>query len=241
MAAPPLADFQQSTWTDLASGTNEVTPTITWGAGDVIVVVGATEDNGVTLAVPTASGLTFTELVSTNTASNGKVYIWTATAAGSGTQAVSAAPTGTGGAHMRGIAAYVWSGSGGIGASALMASTGTTDAVQSLTRTQANSAVIVVMADWAAINDTAVTANPSAGGTVRIIAHTANGTLYTASWADEGAAGTTSYGIGSYTATAKWIGAVVEVLGTTVSAPVAEFFRRPSRPFPFKPGSPRYQ
>lgn len=193
-----------------------MTASASWTTGDFITIVGETEDNGVTLSVPTG-GPTVTQANVTNTGSNGKCYLWTGTAGSSGSGTFSSTPSGSGGPWMVGLAVYVWSGSDGLGNTALMASTSTTNAVQSLTRVGANSAVIAAMVDWNAVNDVAVTTNPSSGGTVRVIARDTGGThatMYTASWADEGAAGTTSYGIGSYTATPKWIGLVAEIKGT---------------------------
>lgn len=221
MAAPTLSDFQTANFTDTA--TTETTASVTWSAGDVVVVVGVTEDNGVTLAVPAVTGLTFTQVTVTNTASNCKVYIWSATAAGSGSGAITSTNSSQGG-NGRGIAAFVFSGSDGVGASALMAATTTTNPTQALTRTQANSAVIVAMGDWAPVNDTTVTTNPSTGGTVRVIQFdTGQYAAYVGSWADEGAIGTTSYGIGDYTATPQWIGAVVEIKGTAGGGPTVYY------------------
>lgn len=233
MAAPTLSDFKSSNFGDTTSGsTAEATPSITWSAGDWIVVIGISEDNVTTLGVPTATGLTFSQVNATNTGSNCKVYCWSAQAAGGGSGAVSSTPGG--GTVMVGIAAFVYSGSDGVGNTALMASTSTTNAVQSLTRAQNNSAVIVGMGDWNAVNDVAVTANPSTGGTVRVIARDSGGThatMYVGSWSDEGAAGATSYGIGSYTATPKWIGLVVEVKGTATAASPG---KPPDQPNPTK-------
>jgi hypothetical protein len=214
MAAPTLSDFQQSSWNGRSS-VNEATTSATWSAGDVLVAVGATEDNAtVSMGTPTATGLTFSSVQTTNTNNNTKCYIWTATAGSGGSGAVTSVNGGTSNA-LRGLAVFVYSGSDGIGNSALMASTSTTNATVSLTRAGNNSAVIVVMGDWTPVNDTTVTTNPSTGGTVRIIQFTTGAAnLYVGSWADEGAAGTTGYGIGSYTATPTWIGAVVEIKGS---------------------------
>lgn len=216
MSAPPLSDFQTSNVTDVVDA-DEITASLTWPAGAFIVLLGLTADNdGLTLNLPTVlSGLTFTLITSTATPLNGKVYLWTATAAGSGSGVITSHES-DGVAGMRALIAFAFTGSDGLGATALMASTSTTNATQALTRSGNNSAVIAAMVDWNAINDVGVATNP-AGGTVRVIGRDAVGaqsTMYVGSWPDEGAAGTTSYGIGSYTATPKWIGLVVEVLGS---------------------------
>lgn len=230
--APTLSDYQQSTWTDVTSG-NEVTPTVTWSAGDVIVVVGSTESFlTAVLLTPTASGLTFSLVTETSTDSNTNNYVWSATAGSSGSGAITSVADGSsscpGGFRVcqRGIAAFVYRGSDGVGNTNSIVDSATTNTVISLVRSGDSSAVVVVMGDWNTVDDTSATANPVSGGTVADLNGGAAGNLarvagsatqYVASWTDQGAAGTTSYGIGSYTATPKWAGIVVEVLG--VAAP----------------------
>lgn len=63
------------------------TPAVTWLTGDLIVVWGFTGDNTITLPTPTATGLTFTNVLTSNVASRGKLYLWTAIAAAGGSQA----------------------------------------------------------------------------------------------------------------------------------------------------------
>ena len=220
MAAPTVQDFQISTWAGQDTN-NEATPAITWLSGDVVIVVGATEDNTTaTLNTPTATGLTFSLVLATNTANNCKIYVWSATAGANGSQAV-AATRADANSKMRGIAAYVYRGSDGVGNTGTIVSDATTNAVISLVRAGDNSAVVVIMGDWTPVNDTAVTANPSSGGTVRGIVNSAGATLYSASWTDQGAAGTSSYGIGSYTATPLWAGIAVEIKGTAATTTTA--------------------
>ncbi len=108
---PVLVTYQESNWTDTASGT-ESTPSITWQAADVIVVVGATEDSPHTLATPTAPGLTFSLVNSAGGASNVNTYLWSAVAGGNGSGAVSSVKSS---ASAAGIAAFVYRGSTGIG------------------------------------------------------------------------------------------------------------------------------
>src|ERR1700754_2924821 len=111
--APTLVDYQQSNWTDI-SGSSEVTPAITWQAGDRILVLGLTADNTMTFGVPTATGLPFSELGSTNTGNQTKGYAWGATAGSGGSSAVTATAA-AGGSGARGIAALVYRGSDGFG------------------------------------------------------------------------------------------------------------------------------
>lgn len=208
MPAPTFADFQQSTWTDLVSS-SEVTASVTWQAADDVYVVGMTEDNGHTLGVPTASGLSFSQVTATNTASNCKVYLWKATAGSGSSGAITA--TVTGGSGMHGIAALVVRGSDGNGTPQTIV--GSSAKTISVTRTQANSGVLAVFGDWNAVNDTTVDATPT--GTVRIAANTANGTGFVLSWGDQGATGTTSYGLTNHTGSVKMAGIAVEIKGTT--------------------------
>ena len=60
MAAPTLNSTTSSTYTDASSASETVV--ISWSAGDVIVVLGATEDSTRTLNTPTATGLTFSSI-----------------------------------------------------------------------------------------------------------------------------------------------------------------------------------
>lgn len=225
MATPPtFSAFQQSPWTDTTATLSEATPSLSWTAGDLIVVAGATEDNtNVLLGVPTATGLTFSQITATNTASNGKCYLWSAVAGSTSSGAISSVISGpaSGTSAMCGIAAFAITGSDGLGSNTLMAGGGTTNATTSLTRGFDNSGVIGVMVDWNAVADVAVTTAPSTNGTVRIIARDAGGTharFYLASWGDQSAAGASSYGIASDTATPKWIGAFVEIKGAAGGA-----------------------
>jgi hypothetical protein len=215
MAAPTLSDYQQSTWTDQTAG-NEVTPTVTWSAGDLIVVLGATEDNaGVQLDVPTATGLTFTQLIATNTVSNTKCYVWTATAGSSGSGAITANRL-DGGTKARGIAAFVYSGSDGTGNTGTIVDSAAF--VVSLVRASANSAVLVVLGDWNAVNDTAVTSEPVAGATQRVAAFATGATFFVLNWTDQGNAGTTSYGFtDAGHGTVLMAGIAVEIKGTAAA------------------------
>lgn len=205
--------------TPTSNGTAEVTASVSWGAGDLVIVVGVTEDNTIiTLGTPTASGLTFSSVTLTNTANNCKCYCWQATAATAGSGAISSVVTTDGSDHAAGITVFSISGSSGIGNTALLASTTTTNATVSLTRGSPNSGVILAFGDWSAVNDTAVATSPSSAGTVDIIVNSSGRyTAYVAHWTDQGATGSTSYGIGSYTATPKWIGLVVEIKGVDIN------------------------
>lgn len=220
LTAPTLADYDESDWTDLAS--SEVTGSISWQTGDLIVVAASAENGGINgagagLKLPTASGLTFATTTSTGYGSNGEAFaaVWTATAGSSGSGAVTSLSYG-GGSNMAGIAAYVYRGSDGVGNAASGSTVGT---VMSLTRGSDNSAVIFMMGDWTAGNDTAVDPSP-AGGTQRVATWiSGRATLFLFDWGDQGAAGSTSYGISNFSQpTGNLYAAVVEIKGSAAAA-----------------------
>ena len=215
MAAPTLSDYQQSNWSD-ANTASEVTPTVTWASGNVIVVLGMTSDNSATLNTPTATGLTFTALAGTptNGVSSCKAYGWSATAGSGGSSAITA--TIGGASSARGIAAFVYSGCDGVGNLSIATGLGATS-TQSLIRGSNNSAVVQSWGDWDAVNDTVVTWTPS-GQTERVAQFiTAQATMFVAEWPDQGTAGTTSYGFTAGSGTA-FTAITVEVKGSTVVA-----------------------
>ena len=208
--APTLADYQTSTLDDRTTG-DEVTAAITWQSGDVILVLGATEDSPVLFDTPTASGLAFSLVVSDTSANNSTVYAWAATAAGNGSSQVTAVPLGDTGSQMRGLISMVWRGSAGIGNYGTRI--GSTTPTAALSRGTANSAVATIHADWNALSDTAVTATPS-GGTVRSTAHVSlSATFFAATWPDQGTTGSADYGITDYTGTPDISSIAVEIRG----------------------------
>lgn len=214
MSAPALVDYQQSDWTSRTNA-NEVTPTVTWQTDDLVVVLGATEDNSsARLDTPTATGLTFSAVPSTptNTINNVKLYAWTARAAANGSSAVTAT-RGDSDTQARGIAVFVYRGSDGIGNTSIATGLGSTT-TQSLTRSQANSAVVQVMGDWGAGNDVTVTWTPN-GQTQRIAQYiSGTATFFAANWGDQGSTGTTSYGFSAGNASAM-SAMTLEILGTS--------------------------
>lgn len=207
--APTRSDTQVSNWTD--STGSEATGTLTWSSGDVIVVMGATENQNISLGTPTATGLTFSLVTSVGSDNDCVIYLWSATAGSSGSSTVNSTGGGTSTNAMRGLIAYAFSGSNGLGATGTLASSA--NKVVSLTRANNNSAVVTMMGDWNAVDDTIVTASP-AGGTVRQTGHvSAAATFFAIDWGDQGTAGNTSYGITDHTGTVDMTGIAVEVRG----------------------------
>lgn len=221
-AAPTLINYQQSSWSDLTTTAAEVTPSITWLTGDVIVVVASTADGNFTLATPVASGLSFTLIAGPlgTAGTNATVYAWKATAASGSSATISCTPSGSTASTGRGCAVFQYRGSDGVGNSGTM--TGSALKVVSLIRGTDNSAVISVMADWNAVTDVTVDPSP-AGGTQRVAAVVSGqATFFLFDWGDQGAAATTSYGITTHTGTVKMTGIAVEIKGTTAAGFVAQ-------------------
>jgi hypothetical protein len=218
MPSPTLTSTAGSTWGDIALPP-ETTATLTWNSADRVLVVGVTEDSGtVTLATPTASGLTFTALGSAQaTASTCWVHVWQATAASGGSTTVSAA-AGTGSSsNMRALQAWAFGNCTGF----VRTSGATANSTQtvSVTRTQANSFVVFASGDWSATGTSGLGWTP-AGQTQLQAANTANAGMYCAWWGDQGSTGTTSYGTTGLAGT-KFTNCAVEILGSVGSAPLA--------------------
>lgn len=217
MAAPTLTSSAGSDYTDNAA-VSEVTGTLTWNSGDRILVVAMTEDQSFTLNTPTATGLTFSALGSAVTPSNSCwLHAWSATAGSSGSSAVTATRAGGTGVAMRGIYAFAYGGCTGF-ARTNKAGVDGTETV-SVTRTQANSAVVGWAADWSASGTSGIGWTPA--GQTQLVAQTnAGATAVVAHWGDQGATGTTAYGTTSLPGTAFTV-AAVEVLGSAGASPAA--------------------
>lgn len=212
MAAPTLLDYATSDWTDSSTST-ETTDDLDWSAaGDIIVVLGATEDNGLAMATPTGTGITLAALsgLPTSTGSSAKVYGWSATAAADGNTVLTSA---NGASGARGVSAWAYSGSGGLGTPVINVGASIT---VSATVAQ-DSSVVMVLADWNATADVTVDTVP-AGGTIRQ-ANQVSGlaTFLVIEWAGQ-AAGTRSYGVANWTGTGTVSKAAVEVQGTASAA-----------------------
>ena len=212
-----IVDYQATDWTDTtASGVDEVTASVSWNAGDWIVVVGATEDSAVTIATPTATGLTFELLSSTSGASNCNTYVWAARATSASSGAITADTSSGAGNYSKGIAALVVRDSSGIGKIATL--TGSTAKTITLQTTATDSAVVCILADYAAVNDTAVDPTPSTNGTVRTATNASTRfTGFVVSWEAQGAPASTAYGITNHTGTVDMSGIAIELRSAPAS------------------------
>lgn len=223
MAEPTFVEYDESTFSD-SGATDELSGASSWQTGDIVLVFGAASDNAAAdqLGTPTVSGgsgtgLTFSLLASVNNGSGSndtQVYLWTATAAGNGSGQIASVTTpggGTPGNRRLGIAVMVYRGSDGLGTPVTI--DGSSAKTISVTRAQANSHIALMMADWNQVGDVTVDATPT--GTVRhASAQSGEADFFVCSFGDQGATGTTSYGITNHTGTVDMSGIAVEVKGT---------------------------
>ena len=222
MSAATLSAFGKSNFADDNSTAESVATS--WSAGDLIVVLGVTGDNGGTLNTPTATGLTFSLATATtgtnptNTASRCKGYIWTATAGSSGSGTISASHGGS--SQFSGIYVWVWSSHGGVGK--VITDTTASAITTSMVRSGANSRVAWALGDWNATNDTTVTGTP--GSSTQENAEFISGqfTTFAFDWPDQGSSGTTSYGISGFSSNRNMQLAIEILAGTGGTTNVSE-------------------
>lgn len=218
MATPPtfVADYS----TGFSATTSPRTVSTTVGVGDLLAVMGGTEDGALPLTTPSGGGLTYTLQQSIELITNfATAYGWTAPSNSSQTYTLSQGFTG-GGTHLFGSDALRFSGSDGVGASA---KTNVTSGAPSLniTTTQDNSAICVVVTDWNATDGASRTwrtvnsITPSAGnGYERVyFFDSSRATAYVAYYPDAGAAGLKTVGLSAPTGQ-KYSIVAVEIKGT---------------------------
>jgi len=186
---PPTLISHDSSVYNANAASRSVTPASGWQAADVIVVVAVDEGAASeSFNTPTASGLTFTNVINHAASSDPALLISTATAAGSGSGPITVTLTAT---RQFGMSVYVFRGSDGIGNNA---SQFTSSRTVNLTPTAADSAVVWAVGDWAA----AVVQSPTPTPTNADVAvrSTSIYTVYVDELTDQSSAGTTAYGIG---------------------------------------------
>lgn len=214
MAAPTKVSDSSSGWT--TTGATRSTGSLTWQTGDLMLIVGFTENTGTTLSTPTGlTGLTLAALTGypATLAGSAPIYAWSATASSgsSGTPSTNVSSS----TNAAGIHAFVFRGHNGIGAVPTPVQSGTS-LVLPTTRTGQHSLVVAIVVDGNATNDTTVTTLPSAGATQDDAAFmTGRATSFSFDWSDQGGPGTTSYGIDSatFTTTGPVSCGVVEITG----------------------------
>ena len=218
MAAPTFqAHYVVSTWD---TSTTPKTATPTTSAGDVLAVLSAAEDNDATLGTPSGNSLTYTlRQQSANTPDDAsRVAGWTAPATAAVGWTLTQTRAGT--ALKWGFDAFRFSGSDGVGGSAV-ATAGSGGPSLNITTTGANSAVVVIVADWNAVDGTTRTwrtvngVAPSAGNGQETVyfRNGSNYTVYAAYYSDVGAAGVKTVGLSAPAGQIYSIVAI-EILGT---------------------------
>lgn len=216
MATSVTQYAENSTW--FSSGVGGKTCTVSYSAGDIIVVAGGIEVDIRSFNTPTATGLTFAQqsLQDAATDTEAAAGIWTATAAAGGSGVViTQSITGAGNS---GLAAWVVSGGSTItgiaGSLANAAFTGVT--------VGAGDCVIVFLAEFTAVNPPGLTPGTGSGtATERVdIGDGATYGVWGADWVNT-SAGTFSFGATSYGAlnTAQ-VGVIITSAGP--STPVLE-------------------
>lgn len=184
-AAPTLISYTEAaSW--ITNVVSKSTAAVSWQTGDVVVVVAGQEDVSAVLAVPTATGLTFTSQRSNTTASTCGTQLATAVAASNGSSAVSM--TGSGSAHW-GFGVWVVRTSTGVGNSAEQHTSAKT---VSLTPTAANGLIIWGVFDFNA--DAAGSGTPAPTNTRQAAQDAGHYTRLVVDLADQSSAGAVSYG-----------------------------------------------
>lgn len=219
MAAPTLvAEYEGDSWTTTATKTASVTT----AAGDLLVTVAAAENGLTTLSTPTG-GTGVTWAAGPNVGTTGSVCrcaAWSATpSAQSFTQSVARG----GSAGTYGFTTARFSGSSGVGPSPASTTAGGSQPSLTITTTQANSGILVIVADWNAVSGTSYTYRQvnGAGPTPLVAGAGVAGSTYRVwafYYADAGAAGAKTVGITAPSGQAPTMVAV-EILGTSGSPP----------------------
>jgi hypothetical protein len=192
MTKPTFVGSQSTTFNNTA--TSKTTTALAVTNGDFLVAVAATADSPATLAITSSPSLTWTLKQSDTTSGHCSTYLWTATANATGNQTITL--TRSGSDVIYGGMLSAWNASAGFGNSAK--SQGSGAPTLNLTTTQANSAIMLIDSDWAAVTGT-VTPRTNAGAFTQVDNY-ADGSAYgvhTGYHADAGA--TNTYAVG-YTA-----------------------------------------
>ena len=191
--AVSLASSGATAWD---TNTNPKTATVSWAAGDIIVIRGASEAGSLTLGTPTATGLTFTQQADEGSGSSSEcdatIFAATAASAGSG---VTVSLTASGATSLFwGFHWSVWSGASGV-----TGGTGNINEATTNLTTGAGDAVVFILGDFAATTPfTRVPATGSGTATERVELFATSYSVYAADWVGT-AATTAAYGITDYT------------------------------------------
>lgn len=205
--------------------TSPKTAAVTLTAGDVLVHLGGTADSVTTLNTPTGgSSLSWTLQRTVNTTNYPSLYAWTTATPSS--QSFTLQQTKSGDVNpFWGFSCLQFSGSNGIGNTAVTNTTGAPSLA--ITTTQANSAIVVFVLDWNAVDGASRAWRTPAGATAIVtggageVSYYRNNlqyAVYVGYHADAGAAGSKTVGL-SAPAGQQYAICAVEVLGTTTTPP----------------------
>lgn len=200
-------DMQSSDFTSLEI--TETIPSISWETGDLILVFAISSDIFYnSFFTPTVSGLTF-EIEATQFVSGDcPLQAWSAIAAGNGSGSISVARNSAINARA-GAVAIVFRNHGGLGN--ISSNAGSASLTQLFSRSSDNSAVIAAFGDWNAVNDTIVSASPS-DGTVDMAEYATNYSFFLCHWLNQGASGSTQYGIADHAGGVQLNSILIEIL-----------------------------
>jgi hypothetical protein len=210
---PQLVAFVKTDFT--GTGTSKSAPSISYQAGDRILVVGETSNQAATLGTPTLSPLTFAAQGSpVTTGSSCWAHSWDTVAAANGSGQVSI--TRSGSALPWGFAVYVFRLCDGFAIGAKNAAVNSWS--RSVTRTRERSRVVCLLGDWGASSITARAWVPP--GKTERDAGTVSGeySYLLADWPDQGDAGAATYGVTGLTSTQNVTAVAVEAIGQVTAS-----------------------
>jgi len=202
-----------------ATTTPRSTASVSWVTGDIIVVTmtdeGVNTGDGFT-AVPTATGLTFASVINHTASANCALAIFTATAASSGSSAITGSHHNSGTAGNWVMWVWVWHNSGGVGTNASQFTS--TKTVNLTPAGGANSAIVWAVGDFAGGSVTPSATPTSPNETTRQAIGAAGANYLNADITNQTSSGAVSYGIVTTTTGPFSIG-VLEIKGTTGGGP----------------------
>lgn len=227
MAAPTYVSYTETGWGKVSTRTR-TTASISVNAGDRLAVFCAAENEvylggpfNVNFGVSDSGGNSWTAgpNVGPTDYSESAAFYATAASTGSITVTVAFDPTNTPNNFGYGCGVYVFRDSDGFGATASTNAASGAPSVD-ITTTQANSAVLVIVTDWNAVDGASRTWRTNAGSlTERVYDRDASThTYYSGYHADAGAAGTYAVGL-SAPSGQKYTIIALEVQGTSSPPP----------------------
>lgn len=223
LSTPAKTDFNTTTATKATSIGGTGSGSLSWNAGDLIVVLGTTTDQTITLNTPTgpASLDPFQSIAGPITTTNScwaRAWATFANASGSGT--ISA--TRAGAVDVWGIIAWRIDGTTTDGIGAINAPAASTSQVAVLPYEASNSAAVEIISDWGAgvggVGTVPSPRNwtPSSGVTEReAVGVSGKYNVYAAEWTNQTGGLPTDYGISVAASGQNYTRLVVEILGKT--------------------------